>query len=96
MQITRGVRKVIDRRCRSNALVQLQAHDHHCGEAASEKCLSAATFVRRRSVGQVVGVTPDVVRLRVFRKLNRIDRVATLANRFRDAVHAIHHQPICS
>jgi hypothetical protein len=30
----------------SNALVQLQAHYHHCGEAASEKCLSAATFVR--------------------------------------------------
>jgi hypothetical protein len=29
-----------------NALVQLQAHYHHCGEAASEKCLSAATFVR--------------------------------------------------
>jgi hypothetical protein len=28
-----------------NALVQLQAHYHHCGEAASEKCLSAATFV---------------------------------------------------
>jgi hypothetical protein len=32
---------------RANALVQLQAHYHHCGEAASEKCLSAATFVRR-------------------------------------------------
>src|SRR6267378_3102255 len=32
---------------RSNALVQLQARDNHCGEAASEKCLSAATFVRR-------------------------------------------------
>src|SRR5712691_9913073 len=31
-----------------NALVQLQAHYHHCGEAASEKCLSVATFVRRR------------------------------------------------
>src|SRR2546423_8069469 len=30
------------------AQVQLQAHYHHCGEAASEKCLSAATFVRRR------------------------------------------------
>jgi hypothetical protein len=28
-----------------NALVHLQAHHHHCGEAASEKCLSAATFV---------------------------------------------------
>ncbi len=31
-----------------NALVQLQAQYNHCGEAASEKCLSAATFVRRR------------------------------------------------
>src|SRR5438067_5678787 len=29
-----------------NALVQLRAHYHHCGEAASEKCSSAATFVR--------------------------------------------------
>jgi hypothetical protein len=29
-----------------NALVQLQAHYHHCGVAASEKCLSAATSVR--------------------------------------------------
>ena len=28
-----------------NALVQLQAQDNHCGEAASEKCFSAATFV---------------------------------------------------
>ena len=33
----------------ANALVQLQARYHHCGEAASEKCLSAATFVRRRA-----------------------------------------------
>jgi hypothetical protein len=31
-----------------NALVQLQGHYNHRGEAASEKCLSAATFVRRR------------------------------------------------
>jgi len=31
-----------------NALVQLQAHYRHCGEAASEKCLSAATFVSWR------------------------------------------------
>jgi hypothetical protein len=31
-----------------NALVQLQAEYHHCGEAASEKCLSAATFVGPR------------------------------------------------
>jgi hypothetical protein len=31
-----------------NALVQLQAQYNHCGEAASEKCLSAATFVRPR------------------------------------------------
>jgi hypothetical protein len=29
----------------ANAQVQLQAHYHHCGEAASEKCSSAATFV---------------------------------------------------
>jgi len=28
-----------------NALVQLQARYNHRGEAASEKCLSAATFV---------------------------------------------------
>ena len=33
--------------CQPNALVQLQAQYHHRGEAASEKCLSAATFVRR-------------------------------------------------
>src|SRR5688500_13071947 len=32
-----------------NALVQLQAQYNHCGEAASEKCLSAATFVRLRA-----------------------------------------------
>jgi hypothetical protein len=32
-----------------NALVQLQARYHRCGEAASEKCLSAATFVRSRA-----------------------------------------------
>jgi hypothetical protein len=32
----------------ADALVQLQAQYNHCGEAASEKCLSAATFVRRR------------------------------------------------
>jgi hypothetical protein len=31
-----------------NAQVRLQALYHHCGEAASEKCLSAATFVRSR------------------------------------------------
>jgi len=30
-----------------NALVQLEAQYNHCGEAASEKCLSAATFVRQ-------------------------------------------------
>jgi hypothetical protein len=33
----------------ANAQVQLQAHYNHCGEAASEKCLSAATFVRQRA-----------------------------------------------
>jgi hypothetical protein len=32
-----------------NALVQLQARCNHCGEAASEKCSSAATFVRQRA-----------------------------------------------
>ena len=35
-----------DRWMRPNALVQLQARYNHCGEAASEKCLSAATIVR--------------------------------------------------
>jgi len=30
-----------------NGLVQLQARYNHCDEAASEKCLSGATFVRR-------------------------------------------------
>ena len=34
-----------------NALVQLQAQYNHCGEAASEKCLSAATFVRLQGLG---------------------------------------------
>jgi hypothetical protein len=32
-----------------NALVQLQAQYNHRGVAASEKCLSAATFVRQAS-----------------------------------------------
>ena len=32
----------------ANALVQLQARYHHCGVAASEKCLLAAMFVRLR------------------------------------------------
>jgi hypothetical protein len=39
-----------------NALVQLQAQYNHCGEAASEKCLSAATFV-----SQPLDVSPVVV-----------------------------------
>src|SRR5437773_1054306 len=34
---------------RSNALVQLQARYNRCGEAAFEKCLAAATFVRWRA-----------------------------------------------
>ena len=34
----------------ANALVQLQARYNHCGEAASEKCLSAATLVRRLGI----------------------------------------------
>src|SRR5687768_11709403 len=33
----------------SNALVQLQAHHHDCGEAASEDYLAAATFVSQRA-----------------------------------------------
>ena len=43
-----GIIELFVRESRSlpNALVQLQAQYHHCGEAASEKCLSAATFVR--------------------------------------------------
>jgi len=38
----------------ANASVQLHAHYHHCGEAASEKSSSAAPLVRRRPY---VGVT---------------------------------------
>jgi hypothetical protein len=34
----------------TNALVQLQARYHHCGKAAPEKCLSAATFVTQRGI----------------------------------------------
>ena len=36
-----------------NALVQLQALYHDCGVAASEKCLSAATFVRPRAASNL-------------------------------------------
>jgi hypothetical protein len=39
----------------SNALVQLQARYNHCGEAASEKCLAAATFVRRQAPRSMIG-----------------------------------------
>jgi hypothetical protein len=42
-----------------NAQVQLQAHYHHCGEAASEKCLSAATFVSLRRTGLKMIVWAD-------------------------------------
>jgi len=38
--------RLMEARSPSNALVQLQAQYHHCGAAASEKCLAAATFVR--------------------------------------------------
>src|ERR1700680_1668430 len=38
-----------DSYCLPNAEVQLQARYNHCGEAASEKCSSAATFVRRHT-----------------------------------------------
>ena len=37
----------VRRFCPPDAQVQLQACYHRCGEAASEKCLSAATIVRR-------------------------------------------------
>jgi hypothetical protein len=51
-----------------NALVQLQAHYHRCGEAASEKCLSAATFVRQRTPKQ------DLISLK--RILDKFDAIA--------------------
>ena len=35
----------------ANAQVELHALYNHCGEAASEKCLSAATFVRQHAGG---------------------------------------------
>jgi hypothetical protein len=37
-----------------NAFVQQQAQYHHRGEPASEKCLSAATFVRQRAQCRLV------------------------------------------
>jgi hypothetical protein len=43
-----------------NALVQLQAHCPHCGVAASEKCFSAATFVRQRDLGLQQGRRSEV------------------------------------
>jgi hypothetical protein len=39
----------------ANALVQLLAHYHHCGDPASEKRLSAETFVRQS--GQMLGTS---------------------------------------
>jgi hypothetical protein len=42
------VRVIASQVALSNAPVQLQARYNHCGVAASEKCLSAAMFVRRR------------------------------------------------
>src|SRR3981081_799077 len=36
--------------CRPYTLVQLQAHYNHCGEAASEECLSAATLIRQHII----------------------------------------------
>src|SRR6185503_3413712 len=44
----------------SNALVQLQAQYHHCGEAASEKCLSAATFVSRWATPTILEAQPGM------------------------------------
>src|SRR5687768_4208556 len=43
----------------ANALVQMQARYNHCGEAASEKCLSAATFVRPRGKATSLEVQRD-------------------------------------
>jgi hypothetical protein len=40
----------------ANALVQLQAQYNHCGEAASEKCLSAATFVIPHALQSLIHV----------------------------------------
>jgi hypothetical protein len=42
-----------------SALVQLQAQYNHCGEAASGKCLSAATFVRRQRGCEVTSMPHD-------------------------------------
>ena len=56
--MTQGAAKRIMKRCQhrlSNALVQLQARYNPCGEAAAEKCLSAATFVRPRGEGSLDG-----------------------------------------
>jgi len=63
LQLTRSLKgllcaRSVERKCtpaglgnlrcfRSNARVQLQALYNHRGEVASEKCLSAATFVRQ-------------------------------------------------
>jgi len=49
-----------------NALVQLQARYNHCGAAASEKCLSAATFVRqlvaKRNLGKALAAQRSALR----------------------------------
>jgi hypothetical protein len=71
-----------------NALVQLQAHYHHCGEAASEKCLSAATFVRRPGHGE-----SQLPQLRDGKGASIVDSCYTglqvLAGRNRDTIQVI-------
>jgi hypothetical protein len=49
--------------CPSNAQVQLQARYKHSDEVASEKCLSAATFVRRRCRNVSPGFRQASIRL---------------------------------
>ncbi len=55
-----------DLRQSAERLVQLQACYHHCGEAASEKCLSTATVVRR----QIASSWPPNNRRRVYHELS--------------------------
>ena len=74
----------------SNASVQLQALYNHRGEAASEKCLSAATFVRPRprrshSVSNTaVGTHPQCKSVNSTRR--RVNRSRT--KRFADSSNA--------
>src|SRR6059058_4424862 len=61
----------------ANAQVQLQARYHHRGEAASEKCLPAATFVRPRAYTARTAVPanqfhPDEACLTITARISRI------------------------